>query len=117
MNNSILDSIKKLLGISADDNNFDMDILMHINASIAALAQMGIGPEGGLFITDNSSSWDDLLSGDTRLEFAKTYIYYKVRLGFDPPTASSAVDAINRQISELEWRMNVAVEHNTQNHI
>ena len=113
MNNSILDSIKKLLGISADDNSFDMDILMHINASIAALAQMGIGPEGGFFFLFHSSSGDELLLGDPRLEFAKTYIYYKVRLGFDPPTASSAVDAINRQISELEWRMNVAVEHNT----
>lgn len=111
-NNSILESIKKLLGIPAEDKHFDPDIQMHINASLAALTQMGVGPEGGFFISDSSASWDDLLGGDSRLEFAKTYVYYKVRLGFDPPTATSAIDAINRQVSELEWRLNTAVEHN-----
>lgn len=107
---SILTSIKKLLGITEEYEHFDQDIVMHINSAFSVLAQLGVGPEEGFCIKDASTTWSELLYDDARLELVKTYIYYKVKLGFDPPQSSSAVESINRQISELEWRINATVE-------
>lgn len=109
---SILTSIKKLLGIAEEYEHFDPDIIMHINSAFSVLTQLGVGPEEGFRIEDASRTWYEFLYDDPRLEFVKTFIHLKVKLGFDPPTSSAAIEAINRQISELEWRINVAVETN-----
>ena len=83
---------------------------MHINSAFSVLAQLGVGPKEGFFIEDSSASWSDYIDENANLEFIKIYIYLKVKSAFDPPTSSSAMDAINRQLSELEWRINVAVD-------
>lgn len=107
---SILTSIKKLLGITEEYEHFDADIVMHINSAFSVLTQLGVGPEDGFHIEDSSTYWSEFLHDDPRLEFVKAYVYLKVKLGFDPPLSSAAIDAINRQISELEWRINVSVD-------
>lgn len=107
---SILISIKKLLGISEDYTHFDTDLIIHINSVFSILNQLGVGPEKGFSITDEYAIWDDFVSNNNRLELIKSYVYLKVRLMFDPPTSSALTDAINRQISELEWRINVTVD-------
>lgn len=107
---SILTSIKKLLGIAEEDTNFDQDIIMHINTVFTILTQLGVGPAGGFYIEDDSAIWDDFVSDDPRLNSIKTYIYMKVRMMFDPPTMSSVAEAMNKNISELEWRLNVTVD-------
>ncbi len=106
---SILTSIKKLLGITEDYEQFDTDIIIHINSAFSVLTQLGVGPEAGFYIADSDAAWTDFVN-DSRLEMIKTYVYLKVKLVFDPPTSSGVIDAINRQISELEWRINVAVD-------
>lgn len=107
---SILTSIKKLLGITEDYEHFDQDVIMHINSALSVLTQLGVGPEAGFSIEDSSAIWSDFVGNTSKLEFIKTYVYLKVRLVFDPPTSSAVIDAINRQISELEWRINVTVD-------
>lgn len=107
---SILTSIKKLLGITEDYAHFDADIVMHINSAFSVLTQLGVGPEGGFHIEDSSAEWSEFLHDDPRLEFVKTYVYLKVKLAFDPPISSAVIESINRQISELEWRINVSVD-------
>ena len=108
--NSILDLTKKILGIDADYHAFDLDVITHINSTFSQLAQLGVGPEEGFRIEDASKTWSEFLYDDPRLEFVKTFIYLKVRLAFDPPLSSAVMGAINRQISELEWRINVTVD-------
>lgn len=110
MNNSILTSIKKLLGITEEYTHFDADITIHINSVFAILHQLGVGPEKGYSIVDAQNTWDELLLDSTTLESVKTYTYLKVRLLFDPPTSSSVLDSMTRTISEFEWRIQVAAE-------
>ena len=110
MVDSILTSIKKLLGPEEIYEHFDADIIMHINSAFSTLTQLGVGPEEGFVITDKTAIWTDFIQDNKRLEFVKTYIYLKVKLVFDPPLSSSVLDAMNRQINELEWRLNVAVD-------
>ena len=112
---SILTSIKKLLGITEDYEHFDQDIIMHINSVFMILTQMGVGPADGFRIEDDSATWSDFTSDLKVLESVKSYMYLKVRLLFDPPTSSSVLDSTNRLISELEWRLNVAGEEVNQN--
>lgn len=102
---SILNSIKKLLGPSVENTDFDIDIIMHINAVFSILYQLGIGPADGFSITDASAVWNDFLTSKPPLEMAKTYVYLKTKLYFDPPLSSAAVESINQEISELEWRL------------
>ena len=109
--NSILTSIKKLLGISAEETHFDSDIIMHINSVFSNLNQMGVGPDESFAVTDDTSVWNDFITDDNDFNNVKTYMYLKVRLLFDPPANSSVLSAIERQISELEWRLNVASEN------
>lgn len=106
---SILTSIKLLLGVMEDYEYYDTDIIMHINTVFMILRQIGIGPEEGFSIKDKSTTWDEYVSTD-KIEAVKTYIYLKVRLIFDPPSSSIMVEAINRTISELEWRLNLEME-------
>ena len=107
---SILVSIKKLLGIAADYTHFDPDIIMHINSAFSILTQLGVGPPEGFRIEDDVKTWNDFVSDTIRLDAVKSYVYLKVSLMFDPPTSSAVLSAKERQISELEWRLNVAAE-------
>lgn len=110
---SILDSIKQLLGIPSEDESFDTDIKVYINAITPNLAQMGIGPKNGYIVTTNTQTWSDYIDSTIiNLEGVKQYIYLKVKLIFDPPTNSTTVQAINDSLKELEWRMMLAVETN-----
>ena len=110
MDSSILTSIKKLLSIAKEDTSFDQDIVMHINTVFAILAQLGVGPTNGFSIEDDSAVWGDYLGEATNLELVKSYMYMKVRLMFDPPTSSVLAEAMNKNISELEWRINTTVD-------
>lgn len=107
---SILDTVKKMLGIPQDYTQFDTDIVIHINSVLSILTQLGIGPNEGYSIKDNTSLWSDYIPDGKALSDIKTYVYLKVRLIFDPPSASSAVEAMNKLVSELEWRINVAAD-------
>lgn len=107
---SILTSVKKVLGIAEDYTHFDADLIMHINSTLAILAQMGVGHSANFRITDKTQTWDEFINGDAAIDDVKTYICLKVRYVFDPPSSSSILDAMARTISELEWRLNVAAE-------
>ena len=109
MEESILTSIKKLLGITEEYTHFDPDIIMHINSVFMVLTQLGVGPSEGFTIEDSSSIWEDYLENPTQLQMVKSYMGLKVRLLFDPPTSSAHMDCIKQQIAEFEWRLNVAV--------
>lgn len=107
---SILTSIKKLLGITEEYEQFDQDIIIHINSVLSVLTQLGVGPAKGFSIKDEKSVWTDFIKDDLRLEAVKSYVYLKVKLLFDPPLSSAVIDSTNRMISELEWRINVMVD-------
>lgn len=107
---SILTSIKKLLGISEDYTQFDSDLIMHINSVFLNLTQLGIGPASGFTIEDESTEWTDFVNNDAQLQAVKSYMYLKVKLLFDPPLSSAVIESTNRMIAELEWRLNVAAE-------
>lgn len=104
---SILLSIKKLLGILEDDQAFDTDIIIHINSVFMILNQLGIGPADGFKIESQDEIWDQFIQDNKLLEDIKTYIYLKVKLIFDPPLNSSIQGSIERTISELEFRINL----------
>lgn len=110
MVDSILDSVKKNLGIDSEYDVFDADIITHINSTFLTLGQIGVGPTTGFMIEDSDPVWDDFLGKDSRLNAVKTYIYLKVRLIFDPPATSFHIAAIEKQIAELEWRLNLEAE-------
>ncbi len=110
MDESILTSIKKLLGIVEDYVNFDKDIIAHINTTFLTLRQLGIGPEEGFMIEDKRAVWSDFIKNDKKLIAVQTYIYLKVKLVFDPPLNSSVMEANKQSIAELEWRLNVEAE-------
>ena len=107
---SILTSIKKLLGIEEDYAHFDADIIMHINSVLSILTQLGVGSSEGYSIKDANATWDEFITNPAKLELVKSYVYLKVRLMFDPPSSSSAIESMKQLISELEFRIIVAVE-------
>lgn len=111
--NSILNSVKKLLGISEEYDAFDQDVIMCINSVFTILTQMGVGPENGFSISDSSATWDDYFSDEPHVEAVKNYVGAKVRMMFDPPTSSSMMQALTNVISELEWRLNVQCDNST----
>ena len=110
MNESILTTIKKKLGISEEYEHFDQDIITDINSVLTILMQLGVGPEEGFSITGKDEVWSDFISDISKLELVKSYIYMKVRLMFDPPSSSAVIDVIKSLISESEWRLNVQVD-------
>ncbi len=110
MSTSILTSVKKVLGLDESYTAFDVDILMHINTAFSTLNQLGIGPQDGLMIEDDSATWDSLIGTDPRLNMAKSYTYLKVKQLFDPPGTAYLVDAVAKQILEFEWRLNTLRE-------
>lgn len=110
METSILTSIKKMLGIAEDYTEFDEDIITHINSVFLNLTQLGVGPEEGFMIEDDTTVWEDFIDDSIQLQAVKTYMYLKVKLLFDPPLSSSVTESFTRMIAELEWRLNVAVD-------
>lgn len=107
---SILDSTKKAIGLGADYDVFDPDIIMHINTAFSTLSQLGVGPEEGFQIVDDSTTWDEYTMADKERNMVKSYVYLRVRLLFDPPETSYLINAFNDQVKELEWRLNVHEE-------
>lgn len=107
---SILTSIKKMLGPSMEDDYFDPDIIMHINAVFFTLKQLGVGPEEGFFIEDASTTWDEYIENPVECNAVKTYMYAKVRLAFDPPQNSGVTKCLENTVSEYEWRLNHEAE-------
>ena len=108
---SILTSIKKMLGIDVEYTHFDADIIMHINSVFMILTQLGVGPSEGFSIEDDSAIWSDFIQDSTNIESVKSYVYLRVKLLFDSTSLGSPViEAMNRQISELEWRLNIEAE-------
>lgn len=110
METSILKSVKKVLGLEADYMAFDQDVLMHINSVFTILQQLGIGPDAGFAIEDDTATWDTFLGDDPKLNSVKSYIWLRVRLLFDPPQTSFVLQSMEKQIQELEWRLNVQRE-------
>ena len=111
MIDSILTSIKKMLGIEEEYTHFDADIIMHINSIFVVLTQMGVGPSEGFSIFDSSSTWDEFVSDVGVSNLVKAYMSLKVRLLFDPPMSSSAMESMNRIATEFEWRLDSAVNY------
>lgn len=112
---SILTSIKKLLGIKEEYKYFDADIIIHINSVFMILKQLGVGPPDGFSISDETSVWSDFIDNSSDIESVKSYVYLKVKLLFDPPLSPAAMEATKQLISELEWRLTLAAESNTSN--
>lgn len=132
MADSILTSVKKIVGIAEADTSFDPDIILHVNTVFSVLTQLGIGPTAGFMIEDAGPTWDDflgvrqsgireadgsvtysdqqLISANKLLNMVKTYVYLRVRLIFDPPQTSFVIESINQQIRELEYRISVVRE-------
>lgn len=112
---SILDSVKKDLGIVPEYTHFDPDIIMDINTAFSILTQLGVGPKAGFSITDNTAVWTDFVT-DTRLEIVKTYVAKKTKQLFDPPNTGPLSEALNKVLNELEWRINVIVDPEEEQH-
>ena len=106
---SILTSVKKMCGITEEYEVFDMDIITHINSVFMILTQLGVGPAEGFSIEDKYSLWVEFIPESAKLQAVKSYMYFKVRLMFDPPQSSSDIARIEKMITELEWRLNIAV--------
>lgn len=108
MEDSILKSIKKMLGAPEDYEAFDDQLIMHINSVFSILSQLGVG-NGKFTITGPDETWDDYLARDDDLDIeeVKSYVYLKVKMIFDPPSSSTAAEAFKAQIAEFEWRLNV----------
>jgi hypothetical protein len=110
MSESILTSTKKILGFEEDYTVYDLDVMTHINAVFSTLSQLGVGPSSGFAIVDASAKWSDFLGDNPNLNAVQTYVYLRVRLIFDPPGTSYLVEAYDKQIKEMEWRLNVLME-------
>lgn len=109
---SIFLTIKQMVGglDPTYESDFDLDLKMHINSSLATLTQVGVGPAEGFEITDENDTWEQFLGNDKRLNLVKTFIYYDVKLGFDTPRNSFTIDALKEKRDEYLWRINVQVD-------
>lgn len=110
MESSILIGTKKILGLAEDYTAFDHDITTYLNSAFATLSQLGVGPTGGFMVEDELEEWVDVDLPDDQLNLVRTYVTLKVRMLFDPPTTSYLITAMNEQIREYEWRLNVLRE-------
>lgn len=111
MNDSILGTIKKMLGLDDNYTPFDMDVLVFLNSALMTLHQLGVGPENGLVVSDYTETWNDLNPSGIMMEAVKTYLYICVKMAFDPPNNSFVMEAMKQQKEELEWRLREQVEH------
>lgn len=108
MEPSILNTVKKILGIAPEYTAFDLDILTHINTAFSTLTQLGVGPPTGFIVDDVADEWDDFTDpADHQYNAIRSYVVLRVRMLFDPPTMSFLIAAQQEQIRELEWRLNV----------
>jgi len=107
MEHSILTSTKKILGIAEDYTVFDLDIITHINTAFSTLTQLGVGPSEGFMIEDAEAVWPEFIVVDFQYNSVKSYVFLKVKQLFDPPQTSYLITATEKQIQELEWRLNV----------
>lgn len=107
MEESILLSTKKILGLDAGYTAFDLDVITHINTAFSILNQLGVGPVEGFSIEDDTTQWADYDVPLNQLQMVRTYVYLKVRVLFDPPGTSFLLESANQQIKEYEWRLNV----------
>lgn len=111
MIDSILDSVKKTLGINSDYNHFDAELIMHINSVLLSLTQIGVGATTGYVINDKTETWDDFIGSDRPdLAAVKTYVSLKVKMIFDPPSSSFVFEAMKGQVAEMEWRLGIQAE-------
>lgn len=107
---SILDSTKKILGLGEGYDAFDLDVLIAINTALGTLSQVGVGPDTGFEIQDNSETWETLLGGDPRLNTVRSYVFLRCRLLFDPPQTSFGINAMEKQLEEMIWRIRVVAD-------
>lgn len=107
---SILTSIKLLLGITEDYEAFDQQIIAHINSVFMILTQLGVGPPDGFMITSKVDTWNEFISDEKKMQLVKSYMHLKVKMLFDPPSSSAVMDSTNRMINEFEWRLNSQAE-------
>lgn len=115
MSESILTSTKKKLGVDANYEYFDEDLLIdYINMAFATLTQLGAGPKVGFAISGDSETWDSYSTDSNLVQLVKSYLYARVRYLFDPPSSSFVLDSLKKQIDEFEWRINVLVDPKQQ---
>lgn len=112
---SILDSVKKMLGVDLVDDSFDMELIIFINDVFSKLNQLAVGPTTTYVIDDRLDKWTDFLLDRTDLNMVKTYMYLQVRITFDPPTNPSLLENMMKRIQEYEWRLNVQAEQALRN--
>lgn len=110
MNNSILSSVKKMLGLPEEYDAFDLDIITYINSAFTVLTQLGVGPADGFMIDDKTAIWSDFMPDMRFYQLVKSYVVLKVRLLFDPPISSAVLECYKTQINEYEWRLKTMVE-------
>lgn len=115
MEESILQTIKQMLGIIEDDTAFDAELVSHINNSIAEMTQIGFGPDDGYLISGQTNVWSELVSNPSQMSTAKQYIFCKVRLLFDPPSNSFLCDALNKAKEEAYWRLYMFIDQQKEN--
>lgn len=108
METSILKTVKKKLGLMESYTEFDVAVISDINGALSVVTQLGVGPASGFFIEDDTATWNDLLGGDPRLNQVINFIAGTVRLSFDPPANSFGINAIQKQLDEMAWRIEVA---------
>lgn len=111
MNDSILTSVKKMLGLSEDYDVFDLDIIVHINSVFTILTQIGVGPANGFMIEDKTVTWTDFIHDMSFYQLVKSYMVLKVRLLFDPPNSSAVLECYKTQANEYEWRLKTMAEN------
>lgn len=114
MEESILVAIKKLLGLDSEDTSFDTDLIININSAIDVLRQVGVPIDPGYYVEDDSATWEDIVPSGKNLSQIRTYLQMKVRKWFDPPQNGTTMEALNSSIAELEWRISVAVDPDTE---
>lgn len=110
MEQNILKSTKKVLGVHPDDPAFDLDLMMHVNAVFSTLQQLGVGPAEGFMIEDGDEEWGAFLDNTVLLNQSKIYMFLSIKIIFDPPASSFALDALKDQREEKAWRLQVEAE-------
>lgn len=110
MEDSILNTIKKMVGVGVDYSVFDVDIIVLINSALSTLRDLGIGPKEAFVVEDETQKWKDYILNINDFVDVKEYIFLKVKIMFDPPSSSYVLDAYKNRMSELEWRLNVRSE-------
>lgn len=111
MEQSILKTIKQLVGCPDDFEQFDLDLTIHINSAFATLTHLGVGPKEGYRITGVDNVWSEFEEDTQKLSLIKDYVYIKTRLLFDPPTNGSLMDSLEKQLKEMEWRLYIMYYH------